>query len=208
MVTRIFYDTEFIDNGVEITPLAIAMRRLTDGAELYAVTDDLSAMARAAEHHWLRENVLKWLPVHVEWSGLVPGGLGVKVEWDDEHPDYDKVHPLEEIGEMVEDFVLARANPELWAYYASYDHVLYAQLFGPMAELPTGMPMFTMDLKHECVMHGDPKMPALPAELVDTRWNGERREHYAPYDVDEEVWRFEWLREKYVRRGSRLMPDA
>lgn len=200
MVNRIFYDTEFVDDGVNISPLAIAMVRLNDGEKLYAVNDDLSVMARAAEHAWLRDNVLRWLPVTVEIS-MGYGALDAKVGWDDEHPDYTAIRPLEEIAEMVEDFVLAKADPELWAYYASYDHVLYAQLFGPMAELPDGMPMFTMDLKHESVMLGEPKLPPLPSELVEKHWNGERKEHYAPYDVAEEVWRFRWLNE---RRSQRL----
>ncbi|HEV2175214.1 MAG TPA: hypothetical protein VGR71_16695 [Nitrospira sp.] len=191
MVTRIVYDTEFIDDGVTITPLSVAMRR-SDGAELYAVTDDLSAMARAADSGWLRENVLRWLPVTIEYRDGY-GVLNAHVKWDDEHPDYAKITSLEAIREMVEDFVLAKPDPELWAYYAAYDHVLYAQLFGPMSELPDGMPMFTLDIKQLCVSLGDPKLPELPEELVAAHF-GERMEHHALYDVYEEEYRLNWLR--------------
>lgn len=192
MANRIIYDTEFIDDGVTITPLSIAMRR-SDGDSLYCVSDDLSAMARAAEHTWLRENVLRWLPVEVTWLGLTPGGLGVHVGWHEDHPDYVAVHPIETIRDMVEDFVLAKADPQLWAYYSAYDLVLLAQLFGPMAELPDGFPMFTLDLKHEAEMRNGVRLPELPQELVDSDYDGVRKEHYAPYDAHEEEWRLDWL---------------
>lgn len=191
MVMRITYDTEFIDDGVGITPLSIAMRR-ADGHEMYAVSDDLSAMARAAESTWLRENVLRWLPVHVEWQGLVPGGLGIRVGWDDAHPDYKYVRALDEIRDMVEDFVLDKPDPQLWAYYAAYDHVFLAQLFGPMVELPEGFPKYTLDIKQLAVSLGDPHLPHLDSEVVNERF-GERMEHHALFDVYEEQFRYDWL---------------
>lgn len=192
MVTRIIYDTEFIDDGTSITPLSIGMRRPVDGASLYAVTDDLASMARAADSAWMRDNVLRWLPVTTELR-MDYDHLNAHVSWNTDHPDYAAVKPLDEIREMVEDFILTQRDPELWAYYASYDHVLYAQLFGPMAELPDGMPMYTMDLKHECVMRGDPRLPLLPSETVDKVFGGERREHHALYDAYEEEFRLAWL---------------
>lgn len=192
MVTRIIYDTEFIDDGVSITPLSIAMRR-DDGAELYAISDSLVAMARAAENAWLREHVLRWLPVEVTLTAGY-GTIDAKVAWDEDHPEFENVKALEEIRDMVEDFVLAKPDPQLWAYYAAYDHVLYAQLFGPMAELPAGMPRYTMDLQHEAVIRGfDGELPQLPEELVRTNYNGVRAVHHARYDAHEEEWQLEWL---------------
>jgi len=192
MVTRIIYDTEFIDNGTEIIPISIAMVRPADGAQLYAINNDLSVMARAAERDWMRENVLRWLPLEIDTS-VIYDHLDVHVAWDLNHPEFEAVKPLDEIRDMVEDFVLAKPDPQLWAYYASYDHVLYAQLFGPMIELPQGMPMYTMDLKHECVMHGDPRMPKLPNSTVNERFNGVPKEHHALYDAYEEAYRLDWL---------------
>lgn len=192
MVTRIVYDTEFLDDGSTIAPISVAMRRESDGAELYAINGDLVTMARAAERAWMRDNVLRWLPINVELR-MDYDHLNAHVSWNADHPEYEAVKPLEEIRDMVEDFVLAKADPQLWAYYASYDHVLYAQLHGPMAELPPGMPMYTMDVKHECVMRGDPKLPELPMEIVNKRFNGTRMEHHALYDVYEEEYRLEWL---------------
>jgi hypothetical protein len=192
MVTQIVYDTEFIDDGSTIAPISIAMRRVHDGAELYAINDDLVTIARAAEHHWLRDNVLRWLPLDIEIS-MKYEHLDAHVSWNIDHPEYGCVKPLDEIREMVEDFVLAKADPQLWAYYASYDHVLYAQLYGPMSELPDGMPMYTMDIKQEAVMRGNPRLPSLDIEVVNKRFDGVRKEHHALYDVLEETQRLEWL---------------
>lgn len=189
---RIVYDTEFIDDGMTITPISIAMRR-EDGAELYAITDSLATIARSAENPWLIERVLKWLPIELTWTDL-GGRLNANVTWDADHPEYEHVRALDEIAEMVEDFVLAKSNPQLWSYYAAYDHVLYAQLFGAMIELPDGMPKYTMDIKQLAVSLGDPRMPLLPQSVVDSRFNGVRCEHHALYDVYEEEYRLLWLR--------------
>lgn len=40
-------------------------------------------------------------------------------------------------------------NNELWAYYGAYDHVVLAQLFGRMVDMPDGVPWFTRDVKQE-----------------------------------------------------------
>jgi len=40
-------------------------------------------------------------------------------------------------------------KPIFYAYYGSYDWVVFAQLFGKMVELPTGFPMYCHDLKQE-----------------------------------------------------------
>lgn len=41
------------------------------------------------------------------------------------------------------------SNIEFYAYYADYDWVVFAQLFGTMMNLPTGFPMYCFDLKQE-----------------------------------------------------------
>lgn len=200
MVTRIVYDTEFIDNGVTIEPMSIAMRR-EDGAELYAVTNKLETMARAAEHDWLRENVLKWLPVTVKLAANY-GKIDAHVEWDAAHPDYGAVNSLTDIAEMVEDFVTKNRDVELWADYAAYDHVLMAQLFGPMSELPAGIPMFTMDLQHERAMCATGEFPLLPEHIVTERFGGTRMTHHALYDACEEAFQLKWLLGSDADRGA------
>jgi 3' exoribonuclease, RNase T-like len=193
MATRIIYDTEFIDDGFTITPLSIAMRR-DDGAELYAINDSLEAMARAADSAWLRDNVLRWLPLEVDLrADMGTGSISAHVQWDEDHPDYVYVGPIDLIANMVEDFVLERPDPQLWAYYGAFDHVFYSQLFGPMVEIPDGMPIYTLDVKQLAVSLGDPTLPQLPHEIVEKQYGGVRREHDARYDAHEEEFRLGWL---------------
>ena len=50
-------------------------------------------------------------------------------------------------------------KPEPWAYYADYDWVVFAQLFGTMMDLPEGFPMYCRDIKQECDRLGNPQLP-------------------------------------------------
>jgi hypothetical protein len=95
------------------------------------------------------------------------------------------VKPKWVIGNEVRDFLfkatLTRRDrrigsiPELWAYYCSYDHVALAQLYGPMDQLPDGIPKFTHDIQQLIEQHPGVTLPAEPADihnaLADARWN-------------------------------------
>jgi hypothetical protein len=83
---------------------------------------------------------------------------------------------------MVRDFILGTdpdmlPHVELWANYGAYDHVALAQLFGPMIDLPEGMPMFTRDIQQEAARLGlkDSDLPqqgeGLHNALSDARHN-------------------------------------
>ncbi len=114
---KIWFDTEFIEDGKTIDLLSIGMVR-EDGKTLYL--ENLSAdVGKASE--WVKENVLA-------------------------HLDYAR-HGVarEEIGPKVRDFV--GEKPEFWADYASYDWVALCQLYGTMMDLPKGWPMFCMDVQ-------------------------------------------------------------
>ena len=67
------------------------------------------------------------------------------------------------------------AKPEIWAYYASYDHVVFCQLFGTMMDLPNGFPMYTKDIKQLCDDLGNPELPKQESgehnALADARHN-------------------------------------
>lgn len=167
---KIFYDTEFIDDGRTIEFISIGMVR-EDGQELYAVTDSAETVLRAynrktPDGYWLRDNVVKHLPYLVS---------GEAVFLDEHHPDRACVLPREAIADKVRRFIIETPNPQLWAWYAAYDHIVYAQLFGAMQDLPGGVPMYTNDLKQEHVRIGSPRLPRQSGgehnALADARHN-------------------------------------
>lgn len=118
---RYFYDTEFHEDCRTIDFISIGIVR-EDGKEYYAVNDDAD-WDRIAKHEWLMENVVPQLPDEMEFK------------------------PKAQIRDEVAAFLLQDGPPELWAWFASYDHVVLAQLFGTMMDLPEGVPMYTHDLR-------------------------------------------------------------
>src|SRR6266567_2296156 len=80
---RIWYDTEFIEDGRTIELISIGMVR-EDDAELYFVSDSAGVMRRAVEHDWLRENVVPGLPVTFRRRPLA-------WDWDQKHADNPRV---------------------------------------------------------------------------------------------------------------------
>lgn len=142
---RIWFDTEFIEDGRTIDLISIGMVR-EDDHYLY-LENGQCHLNRASE--WVRANVLP----HLE------GGIAVMSR--------------REIAEVVVRF--AGKEPEFWGYYADYDWVILCQLFGTMMDLPKGWPMFCLDIKQLCVSRGDPKLPEQGKgehhALADARWN-------------------------------------
>jgi len=141
-VTRIWYDTEFIEDGRTIEPISIGMVS-EDGREYYAVNRDMP-VRRIKRHRWLMDHVVPQLP---KGSGDMRNSMGKR--WLFHYGD-PVVKRRETIAREVREFILAAGGPvELWADYAAYDHVLLAQLFGSMVELPAGIPMYTNDIQQE-----------------------------------------------------------
>lgn len=142
---RIWFDTEFIEDGKTIDLMSIGMIR-EDGREYYAecVECDLS---RASP--WVRDNVV----VHLR------GG--------------DALLSRKQIAEDIIRF--AGETPEFWAYYADYDWVALCQLFGTMMDLPSGWPMYCRDIKQVADERGNVRLPKQKSAehdaLADARWN-------------------------------------
>jgi hypothetical protein len=167
-LVRVFYDTEFLEVGPSgpVDLISIGMVR-EDGAELYLVNRD-APWDRIAQHSWLAREVLPQLP-----------GGWVSNTW---RPNYfdSAVQPRSVIATEVSMFCIADLEPgekaELWAYYADYDHVVLSQLFGRMVDLPSHMPMATMDLHQLCRWNGISRgrLPRQQASthhaLADARW--------------------------------------
>lgn len=158
---RIFYDAEFVDDGHTIDLVSIGLVNEA-GGEYYAVSSefDLEAFFR---NPWLIENVWPTLPLLDDGEGLV---------FDIDHPD---VKDRATIAREVKAFITQDPDPALWAWYGAYDHVTLAQLWGPMSALPDGIPMYTNDLKQECMRLGNPRMPEQTVgnhdALADARHN-------------------------------------
>ena len=191
---KIFYDTEFIERGPDlpIELISIGMVR-EDGEELYLINADMS-LPTLYRMEWLRTNVMPHLPVRTE--GDAPGQT--ILVWDTEHPDYSKVKSRWDIRDAVYDFVLGGLttekvdNPELWAYYGAYDHVVLCQLFGSMVDLPLDFPMVSMDLV-QAVQAASP-LPGLPEQQGD--------EHHALADARWVRDAYNWLRTPRVSVNS------
>jgi len=164
---KIWYDTEFIEDGHTIGLISIGMVA-EDGRELYLVTDETPVISRAFEHSWLREHVIPSLPVR-------PSGIGAFWDWDRDHSDWLAVNSRFTIAARVRDFILATPDPQLWAWYGAYDHVALCQLWGRAIDLPKGVPMWTNDLKQEAERLGNPKVPEQASgehnALADARHN-------------------------------------
>lgn len=160
---RIFYDTEFIEDGRTIDLISIGIVD-EDGREYYAVNAE-TPFKRILKNDWLVRNVVASLPVreHKILETYLKNS-------PNSHPrpsldllsldDTDiTVKPRNVIRNEVREFILATQRPELWAWYGAYDHVVLAQLFGPMIALPEGIPMWTNDLKQEAMRLGNPRVP-------------------------------------------------
>lgn len=114
---RIWFDTEFYENGRSISLISIGMVR-EDGATYYA--ESPAALRLCARSEWLTTNVQPHL----------------------RGPDVERG-----LARMSDDIVkFAGEAPEFWAYYASYDWVVLCQLFGRMIDLPKHWPMRVRDV--------------------------------------------------------------
>ncbi|HEV7909176.1 MAG TPA: polyadenylate-specific 3'-exoribonuclease AS [Pseudonocardiaceae bacterium] len=125
-----------------------------EGREFYAVSTEFDP-AKAGP--WVRQNVLNQLPSPADKA------------W----------RSRERIRTDLLDFLggpkTNRDDVELWAWFAAYDHVALAQLWGAMPALPRNLPRFTRDLRQRWEDVGKPRLPQPPADahdaLADARHN-------------------------------------
>lgn len=140
-------DTEFLEDGETIKLISIAIVA-DDGEFFYAINEDMP-LGPISRHKWLMTHVMPSLP-------LTAGPDG---PWDTEHPDIQFVMPRAAIAQGVQRFITRYTDPCLWADHAAYDHVVLAQLWGRMIDLPNGIPMWTADLQQEARRLGNPRLP-------------------------------------------------
>lgn len=136
---RYFYDTEFIEDGRTLDLISIGIVA-EDGREYYAVASD-APWKRIRRHEWLMANVVPSLPRPYGDARNAWIYTGALVDGDN-----PAVKPRSVIATEVATF-LTGPDVELWADYAAYDHVVLCQLWGPMADLPAHVPMWTNDIQ-------------------------------------------------------------
>jgi len=162
---RFFYDTEFIEDGTTIDLVSIGVVD-ESGREFYAVSTEFDP-GRAGP--WVRDNVLDKLP-----SPADPA-------WCDRAKLRERLLKFLSRG---------REKVELWAWFAAYDHVALAQLWGDMPALPRELPRFTRELRQRWEDVGKPALPAPPRDAHDAL--ADARHNLARWRVIEAEW---------VRRG-------
>lgn len=144
---RIWFDTEFIEDGKTIDLISIGMVR-EDGATFYAENSECD-IGQASQ--WVNQNVLPHLK-------------GGQARWT-----------RKDMAEYI--LAFAGEKPEFWAYYADYDWVVLCQLFGTMMDLPKGWPMYCRDVKQFCDDRGNPELPKQVSQehnaLADAIWTKE-----------------------------------
>lgn len=206
---RYFYDTEFIEDGKTIDLVSIGIVA-EDGRELYLQSVEFD-YHKASK--WVKENVLAHLVTcpHTEHyrrhgiAGLYRADRSYHNRYGGqctfEEPDKGLAgahadcywRTREQIKREILHFMDTEkyGTPELWAFYADYDHVAFCQLFGTMMDLPAGWPMYTRDIKQWADELDVSQLPEQEKDehnaLADARHNRVMWEHLEA--VDAEMWK-------------------
>lgn len=139
---RYSYDFEFEDNGKTIIPISLGMIS-DDDRELYLINKEyMQSYFDGEEYYWKDEPsiITEWLNENVL----------SKISQEDVHLFGESYMYWPRI---VEDFIshdglyTSRDEIELVGWYAAYDHVALAQMWGPMINLPDVVPMYSRELE-------------------------------------------------------------
>ncbi len=162
VLMRYWLDTEFIEDGKTIDLISLGIVA-EDGRELYIERDECR-LGRA--NKWVQKHVLPHL------------GLGNFERFRRGNPNTLMLRLSDSAARSV---ILGFCDPkkygepEFWGYYCDYDWVAVCQLFGSMADLPTGWPMYCRDIKQWADDLGNPRLPEQGKDehhaLADARWN-------------------------------------
>lgn len=158
---RWFLDTEFIDRGDESRLDLISIGLVSDdGRTYYAISGEFDP-ARADPS----------VQAHVIAKLDSRGAFRRKSR--------------QEIASDIRRLVLPGGEkPEFWAYFASYDWVIFCQLFGSMMKMPKGMPHLCFDIAQRMedlgISRNHPFMPKLDESLA----------HHALVDAEHDLAMF------------------
>lgn len=200
---KIVYDTEFLEDGNTIELISIGLVA-EDGREMYRINSE-APWKRIRHSSWLMDNVVCHLPqLKIETSSNESFQIWMLDMLE------ESVRPKAEIAADVEQFILGGwtyplpdlpmdpmtvGNPQLWADYSAYDHVALCQLWGPMMDLPTGIPKRTNDIVQyaESLGIAESEFPLqtepIHHALEDAKHNMRVLRYLAKRDMDGEVRR-------------------
>ena len=123
-----------------------------DGREYYAINYDCN-WSKADQ--WVKDNVIAQLP-----DPPLPQMYSSAKQYQKTEAYKQGWRNKITIASEVKQFVLnSNEKPEFWADYASYDWVVFCQLFGTMMDLPKGFPMYCNDLQQTLKDLGSPELP-------------------------------------------------
>lgn len=178
---KYFFDTEFIEHATGIQLVSIGIVR-EDGKTFYA---ESSTFDERLADGWVVENVLKKLKhrgYHGDFDFLHRKKDAIQLDYWNQSPN-GSVEGFTSEGEIkmgLLNYFHDDKNPEFYAYYASYDWVVFARIFGRLIDKPEYFPMWVIDLKQMMWERGLTKewkqqvCPDPEGEhdaLVDAQWN-------------------------------------
>lgn len=163
---RYFLDIEFIERPNTIDLISIGLV-CEDGREYYSINTDYSY---SKANDWVKENVI--LPMYLQ---TVHGDNRNRFSVEFFQRNYGRT-PDQIKKDLFEFFDINKyGKPEIWAYYADYDWVVFCWIFGKMIDLPKGFPMYCRDLKQlKDSLNKEVVMPVAKNKhnaLDDARWN-------------------------------------
>lgn len=169
---KYFFDTEFIESavGTELVSIGIVAE---DGRTFYA---ECSSFDERNADEWVRDNVLSKL----DYWNYGPGDTPPNTTIEETEKSFIYFGTESAIKTALISWMLRDDDPEFYAYYCSYDWIVFARLFGRLIDLPHNYPMWCIDLKQMMWERGldkEWKRQACPDPegehnaLVDAQWN-------------------------------------
>lgn len=186
---KYFFDTEFIEgfhaplfgkrrHFIDLISIGIYCE---DGRHYYAISTEFNA--KDADD-WVKQNVISKLPEQHVSIYDSPRIREDSLLWKSNRRIKNDI--MEFFQPSYIDGVPKFDYPEIYAYYADYDWVVFCSLFGRMIDLPNGFPMYCRDLKQsldeyatgiggfKALKNNDKLFPQNEREhdaLEDAKWN-------------------------------------
>lgn len=159
---KVYFDTEFITRPFHLELISIGMVR-EDGETYYAISSEFDP-----------ENAKPWVQKNV--IALLEPEITPKT--------------IEQIREDILMF-LAHRTPEFWAYYASFDWVLFSWIMEDMNAMPAHYPKFCNDLRQEIARLKFPKNQVPRSQnkhnaLDDALWNQQLHQKLTEFEKGRE----------------------